>query len=61
MQIFRSIYTILSEKPEDNWKNPIFHKDSETPKPSVEYYPQTAINGKLPAIDDIVCEDYWKE
>ena len=59
--IFCSIDTILSEKPEDNWNNPIFHAEPETPKPCVEYYRQSAMNGELLTIDNSVFRDHWKE
>jgi hypothetical protein len=38
LNIFGSIDTILSEKPENDWNNPIFHVEPETPKPWVEYF-----------------------
>jgi phage terminase large subunit-like protein len=52
---------VLSEKPENDWDNPIFHAEPETPKPWVEYYPQSAIKGKLLTIDDLEFKDHWKE
>jgi len=61
LNIFGSINTILSEVPYNDWNNPIFHAEPETPKPWVEYYRQSAINGDLLAIDDIVFKDHWKE
>jgi hypothetical protein len=59
--IFGSIDTILSEKSEDDWKNPIFHAEPETPKRWIEYYRHSAINGKLLAINDPVFGNHWKE
>jgi len=38
LNIFGSIDTILSEKPENDWSNAIFHAEPETPKPWVENY-----------------------
>jgi len=61
LNIFSSINTILSEVPYNDWNNPIFHAEPETPNPWVEYYRQSAINGDLLAIDDIVFKDHWKE
>jgi len=61
LNIYGSIDTIISEKPENDWNNPIFHAEPETPKPWVEYYRQLAINGELLTIDDLVFKDHWKE
>jgi hypothetical protein len=61
LDIFGSIHTILFEKPEDDWNNPIFHAEPETHKPWVEYYRQSAINGELLTIDNPVFKDHWKE
>jgi len=61
LNIFGSIDSVLSEKPENDWNNPVFHKEPETPKPWVEYYRQSAVNGELLAIDDPVFKDHWKE
>jgi len=54
LNIFSSLETILSEVPDKDWNNSIFHTDPEAPKPWVEYYRQSAINGELLAIDDLV-------
>jgi len=59
--IYRSINSIVSEKFENDWNKAIFHAEPETPKPWVQYYPQSAINGKLLTIDDIIFKDHWKE
>jgi len=61
LNIFRSIDTILPEKSEDDRNNPIFHAKPEIPKLSVEYYQQSADNGKLLTSDDPVFKDHWKE
>jgi len=61
LNIVESIDTILSEKIEDDWDNPIFYAEPETPKPWVEYYRQSAIKGELLAIEDIILKDHWKE
>jgi len=61
LNIFGSIDTILTEKSEDDLNNPIFHAVPEIPIPWVEDYRQSAINGELLTIDDIVFNDYWKE
>jgi hypothetical protein len=61
LNIFGSINSILFEKPVDDWYNLIFHAEPETPKPWVEYYRQSAINGELLAIDAPVFKDSWKE
>jgi len=47
LHVYGSIDTILSEKLENDWKNPIFHTEPNTPKPSEEYYQQSAVNGEL--------------
>jgi len=59
--IFGSIDTILSKELENYWNDPIIHAEPETPKPWVEYYRQSAINGELLTIDDIVFKNHWKE
>jgi hypothetical protein len=59
--IYGSIYMILSEKPENNWKSPIFHAEPEAPKPWVDHYRQSAIHRDLLRIDDSVFNDDWKE
>jgi len=61
LSILNLINMILSEKPEIDWNNPLFHAEPETPKPWVEYYRQSAINGELLTIDDPVFTDHWKE
>jgi len=61
LNIFNSIDTILSEIPDNHWNNQIFHVELETPKPWVEYYCQSAINGELLTINDIIFKDHWKE
>jgi hypothetical protein len=61
LNIFGSIDTILYEKSENDWNNPIFHPEPEVPKPWVEYYRQSAINGELLTIDDLVFKNHWKE
>jgi len=61
INLFASIDSLLSEKLEDNWNNPIFHAERETPKPWVEYYRQSAINGELLTIDNLVFKDHWKK
>jgi hypothetical protein len=61
LNIFGSIDSIISEIEENDWNNPIFHTEPETPKPWVEYYRQSASNGKLLTIDDSVFKDHWKE
>jgi len=61
LDIFGSIDSISSEKPEDDWDNPIFHSEPETPKPWVEFYRQSAIKGELLTIDDPVFKEHWKE
>jgi len=61
LNIFGSIDTILSEKLENDWNNPMFHSKPETPIPWVEYYRQSAINGEFLMIDDPVFKDHWKE
>jgi len=58
LNIYGSIDTILSEKPENDWDNSIFHAEAETPKPWVEYFRQSAINGELLTIDDPVFRDH---
>jgi hypothetical protein len=37
LNAFGSIDMVLFEKPENDWNNPIFHEEPETPKPWVEY------------------------
>jgi hypothetical protein len=59
--MFGSIDTILFEKVENDWNNPIFQAETETPKPWVEYYRQSAIIGELLTNDDPVFQDHWKE
>jgi len=59
--IFGSIDSILSEKLKSDWNNPIFHAEPETPNPCVQYYRQSAMNGELLTIDDIVFKNLWKE
>jgi hypothetical protein len=49
------------KKPENNWDNPIFQAEPEIPKPWVEYYRQSAINGESLTIDDLVFKDHWKK
>jgi len=61
LNIFGLIFAILSEEPENDWNNPIFHAEPKTPKPWVEYYRDSAINGVLLKIDDIIFKDHWKE
>jgi enolase len=61
LNICGSIDSILSEKFENDWNNPIFHAEPETPKPWVEYYRQLTINGELLTIDDPVFKNHWKE
>jgi len=61
VNIFGSIDSVLKEKSENDWNNPIFHAEPETAKPWVEYYRQSAINGELLGIDDPVFKDHWKE
>jgi len=61
LNIFRSIDSVLSEKPDNDWDNPIFHKEPQTPKPRVEYYRQSAMNRELLVIHDLVFKNYWKE
>jgi len=60
LHIFCLIDSNLSKKPDHNWDNPIFHEESETPKPWVEYYRQSAIDGDLLTIDDPVLKHHWK-
>jgi len=60
LEIFSWIITILSEVPDNDWNDPIFHQEPETPKPWVEYYRQSAINGELIVIEDIVFTNHWK-
>jgi len=59
--IFNSMDTVLSEKPENDWNIPIFHTEPETPKRWVEYYRQSPINGELLMVDDPIFKDNWKE
>jgi hypothetical protein len=59
--IFGSTDTILSEQPEEDWNNPIFHAEPKIPKPWVEYYRQSAIFGELLTIDDPGIKDHYKE
>jgi len=54
LNIFGSIDTVLFEKLDNNWNDPIFHQDPKTPKPWVEYYRQSAINGELLELNNIV-------
>jgi hypothetical protein len=61
LNLFGSIDTILSKKPENDGNNPILYEKPETPKPWVEYYRQLASNGELLTIDDLVFTDNWKE
>jgi hypothetical protein len=61
VNIFDSIDTIITEKPEDNWNNLIFHAEPETPKRWVDYYRPSAINGEFLMIDDLLFKDHWKE
>jgi len=61
LNIFGSIDTILSEETANDWNNPIFHDEPDAPKPWVEYYRQSAINGELLTIDDPVFKGHWKE
>jgi hypothetical protein len=61
LNIFGSINTILLEQSENDWNNPIFHAEPEVPKPWVEYYRQSTVNGELLTIDDPVFKDHWKE
>jgi hypothetical protein len=61
LNLFGSMNTLLSEEPENDWNNPIFRQEPETPKPWIEYYRQLAIHGELLLIDDIVFKDHWKE
>jgi len=61
LNIFGSIDKLLSQRTENDWNNFILHPAPEPPKPWVEYYRQSAINGELLAIYDIVFSDYWKE
>jgi hypothetical protein len=51
----------LSEKPENNWNNRIFHEDPDTPRPWVEYYRQSATNSDLLKIDDILFKTHCQE
>jgi len=61
LNIFSSLNTISLEKPETDCNNPIFDAEPETPKPWVEYYRQSDINGELLSIDHIVFKNNWKE
>jgi hypothetical protein len=61
LNIYSSINTILFEKPENDCNNPIFHAEPEVPKPSVEYYWQSALSRELLMIDDPVFKDHLKE
>jgi hypothetical protein len=61
INIFGSIDTVSSEKPENDWNNPIFHAEPEVPIPWVEYYRESTINSELLTIDDPVFKDHWKE
>jgi len=61
LNLYDSIQSILSERIENDWDNPIFHEEPEAPKPWVEYYRQSAINGELITIDDRVFKNHWKE
>jgi hypothetical protein len=61
LNIFGSIDTILSEQFENDWNNPIFHAEPETPKPWVEYCRQSAIKGESLSIEDPVFKNHWKE
>jgi hypothetical protein len=61
LNIFGSIVTILSEEPENDGNNLVFHTEPEIPKPWVEYYRQSAIYGELLTINDLVFQDHCKE
>jgi len=61
LNIFRSIYSVLFEKSENDWNNPILHKQPETPKPWVEYHRQSAINGALLVVSNLEFKDHWKQ
>jgi hypothetical protein len=61
LNIFGSIVTNLSEEPENDWNNPVFHAEPEIPKPWVEYYRQSAIYRELLTIKDLVFKDHYKE
>jgi len=61
LNIFGTLNTLSSEVTDNDWNNPIFHEEPKTPKPWVEYYRQSAVNGELLTIDDIIFKDHWEE
>jgi len=61
LNIFSSIDEVLLREPENDWDNPIFQAEPDIPKPWVEYYRQSAVNGELLTIEDPVFKDHWKE
>jgi hypothetical protein len=60
-QMFGSIDSIISEKSDNDWEDPIIHVEPKAPNPWIEYYRKSAINGELLTIDDPVFNDLWKE
>jgi len=60
LNILNLINTILLGVPDKDWSNPICHEEPETPNLWVEYYRQSAVNGELLKLDDIVFKNHWK-
>jgi len=61
LNIFSSMDTIIYEKPKNDWKNPIFNVEPDKLKLRVEYYGQSAMNGKILTMYEIVFKDHWEQ
>jgi hypothetical protein len=61
LNVYGSFDTVIFGDSENDCNNPIFHAEPEIPKPWVEYYRQSALNGELLSIHDLVFIDNWQE